>query len=321
MARSKAGRERALRNSKVLNYALSVVVLVLAVALLDKFGAFSLFSPSYGNTITGIDTPLAPSSLSIINYAPDSYFETAGERLLNGTLTDQVMLSPPGAYANYTSFDINGRPSVIYIGAISCLWCGENRWAMALALSRFGNFTSLYNGYSSIGDADLPTLYWKVLNYSVNGTSYGNSYSSRYINFISAEYESPITAGFELPRAGIGYFVAGAPNASYSAALGFMNGTNKFQGTPFTFWGNVLVPGADGVVFGNSTPSSASLPLTYMTHSQVLSQLQSFNDQFSWGEYASADVYISYLCPSIGNAAPACSLPAIRAIEQKEGFA
>ena len=78
-----------------INYILTVAVIVLAVALLYKFGLFNLFSPNFGNTIAGINTPLTPAQLSVINNAPNSYFESAGERLLNNSLNDPVTLPGP----------------------------------------------------------------------------------------------------------------------------------------------------------------------------------------------------------------------------------
>jgi hypothetical protein len=304
-----------------LNYILSTVVIALFLLLLYKFGAFSLFSPNYGKTLAGIDTQFSMQQLSVINNAPPSYFEKAGEMLLNGSLNDEVIYAVPSQNLGNPPFIVDGKPSVIYLGAISCLWCGENRWAMALALSRFGNFTSLYNGYSSIGDEDLPTIYWQKLNYTANGTNDGNSFSGKYINFISSEYESNISKGFLLPNNGIPYFIQQAPNKTYASAISFLNGTNLFEGTPFTYWGNVVVTGADAVVFGNTPPTNSTLPLQMMTHSDVLDQLGSFNDQFSWAEYAAADVYVSYVCPSINDTAPVCNLPAIRALDVKEGLA
>jgi hypothetical protein len=215
---------------------------------------------------------------------------------------------------------------VIYIGAISCIYCGENRWAMALALSRFGYFGNLYTGYSSLGDGDVPTLYWAPQNYTTNSMiTYGNSYHSNYINFFSAEYDSPITAGFEFPaiRDPIRYFVANATNSSYKTAMQFMDSTHLFQGTPYTFWGNSFNLGASGVVFGNGTSQTAisnSPPLTYMSHQQIYDQLSRFNSTFAYEEYAVADVYIAQVCPSINNAAQVCSLPAIKSMESRMGL-
>lgn len=303
-----------------INYILTVAVIVLAVALLYKFGLFNLFSPNFGNTIAGINTPLTPAQLSVINNAPNSYFESAGERLLNNSLNDPVTPARPNDTGIYPIMMVNGKPTVIYIGATSCVWCGSNRWAMALALSRFGTFGRLYKGYSALQDSDVPTLFWSADNITTqSGINFDNNYTSNYISFISAEFESPITKGFEM--APISYFIQNAPNPTYRQAMTFMNNTGRYAGTPYTLWGNTILTGADAVVFGNSTPTGSSLPLTGMTHQQVLDQFSKSNDQFAWADYAAADIYISYVCPTINNAAPVCSLPAIKQLEQLQGLA
>ena len=90
-----------------------------------------------------------------------------GETLQNGTYTGAVSVRQ---MKSYSPLIVDGKPSVVYIGALSCVFCAENRWAMALALSRFGNFTALYKGYSSLGDYDVPTLFWNTDNYTSKGS-------------------------------------------------------------------------------------------------------------------------------------------------------
>ncbi len=306
---------RAEKKLRILQY--EVIILVVAVVVLAANVLYPTIqtalkgnSQPLGHTTAGIDALLSSAQLAVINNASNNNFEIAGERLLNRTINNQVVV---GNTPQAKALLFNGKPSVVYIGAISCIFCGENRWAMALALSRFGNFSRLYIGYSSLGDGDVPTLYWNYNNYTGDAVTYGNYYNSKYINFISAEYDSNISQGFQIQP--ISYFISKAPNQTYVTALKFMNSTNDFQGTPFTFWGTSIVGGADAVVFGNTTPSSSSLPLTNMTHQQVLDQLQNFNDQFAWSEYAAADVYIAQTCPSIKNSAPICQLPAIQKLE------
>ena len=226
-----------------------------------------------------------------------------------------------GFAMQYTnSVVVNGKPSVIYLGSITCIYCGENRWAMALALSRFGSFKNLYTGYSSLGDGDVPTLYWAVDNLNASDDILSNSYSSSYINFISIEDTNPIKGGFNLNTLStIGQRINASGNATVEAAYTKIVKLNTFQGTPYTIWGNYVVPGADAIDFGNSTATSAAgVPqLTYMTHAQIFQQLASPNDQFAWAEYAGADVYISGVCKSINNTASICNLPAIRRIESR----
>jgi hypothetical protein len=342
MARRKSARKArqgGTNTLKLMNIALIIIVAGLVIYIMWPSISLAIRGQPLGKTLSGINNPLSLAQLDVINNAPNSYFEQAGQMMLNLSIPGEGV-SNSTYYASSSDFQIalvksvvlpgysyGGKPSVIYIGATSCLWCGENRWAMALALSRFGSFNSLYTGYSAIHDQDLPTLYWKPQDLYVNGSAnFGNMYSSSYINFFSVEYDSNITSGFQFPTtsAPIGYFVARAPNASYSGAMKYMNSTNAFSGTPFTSWGSVINRGADAVVLG--TPQNASvsaggeIPLTYMTHQQVFGQLSSFNTTFAVEEYAAADVYIAELCPSINNSAPICSLPAIQAYEQKMGL-
>lgn len=275
--------------------------------------------PGFGHTTANINRPFNSTELAIINNAPDSYYEAAAQMLLNGTLANYVVSTPVNASETTNGFIANGKPSVIYVGALSCIYCGENRWAMALALSRFGSFRNLYYGYSSFGDGDLPTVYWSQYNYTTaSGVAYGNEYSSNSVNFISADYESPVTQGFQLQP--LSYFIARAPDQTVASAMEFMNSTDVFQGTPFTLWGNYLMPGADAVVFGNSMPTNSTLPLEYMTHAQVLQSLDVFSSQFAYSEYAAADVYAAFVCASTSNGPQFCSIPAMPALEARLGL-
>ena len=181
-------------------------------------------SAPFGKTLNGINQPLNSSSLAVINKAPDSYFETAGLKYLNNSISNQVGASPNPVPA----FVVNGKPTVIYFGSITCIFCGENRWAMALALSRFGNFSGLYKGYSSLGDADLPTLYWSPAHYNQSAVDLGSFYSSKYINFIAIEDTYPIQGGFRLqPVATIRQEVNSTGNTAYIDAMAYLIQTGE----------------------------------------------------------------------------------------------
>ncbi len=325
----KNNTEQSLHTLRVTSFAalalavISMFVAVMAVMYAAQAraapAATTTVQSSLGSTIAGIDTPLNSTDLAVINNAPDSYFQTAGKMYLNGSLTDPIFVSNNPVAA----FTVGGKPSVVYLGSITCIFCGENRWAMALALSRFGKFSQLFNGYSSIGDGDVPTLYWSALNYNASGDDVRNYYSSSYVNFISIEDTHPIQGGFVLnaPQ----QILANVQNTGNKSAIGAFNyivnlskaNATAFKGTPYTIWGTHQFSGADAEVFGNTTPAAGFIPLTYMTHAQVFSQLANPNDQFSWGEYAAADVYTAALCQSINNTAPVCALTSIRAIEKQ----
>jgi len=72
----------------------------------------------------------------------------------------------------------DGKPLVTYIGAEYCPYCAAERWALAVALSRFGTFSHLSGTHSGSADVypDTQTL-----------SFYGSSYSSPYVDFQPVE--------------------------------------------------------------------------------------------------------------------------------------
>jgi thiol-disulfide isomerase/thioredoxin len=72
----------------------------------------------------------------------------------------------------------DGKPEVLYIGAEWCPYCAAERWALTVALDRFGTFSGLRFIHSSTTDepSDIPTLSYD-----------GSSYTSRYLAFSPVE--------------------------------------------------------------------------------------------------------------------------------------
>jgi len=71
-----------------------------------------------------------------------------------------------------------GKPEMLYIGAEWCPYCAAERWAMAVALSRFGTFSPLKGIHSSATDVypNTATL-----------TFYNSTYTSKYLVFTPVE--------------------------------------------------------------------------------------------------------------------------------------
>jgi hypothetical protein len=72
----------------------------------------------------------------------------------------------------------DGKAVVTYIGAEYCPYCAAQRWAIAVALSRFGTFSNLSATHSASNDVfpDTRTL-----------SFYGSHYSSPYLDFDPVE--------------------------------------------------------------------------------------------------------------------------------------
>lgn len=75
----------------------------------------------------------------------------------------------------------NGKPEVLYVGAEFCPYCATERWAMAVALSRFGTFRGVGAIHSDPNDTPsyIPTL-----------TFYKSNYTSKYVTFTPVETQT-----------------------------------------------------------------------------------------------------------------------------------
>lgn len=79
-----------------------------------------------------------------------------------------------------------GQPKIIYYGAEYCPYCAAERWALIVALNRFGSFTDLRTSHSAVDDVypATPTF-----------TFYGSHYQSRYLAFEPIELQTNQRAG------------------------------------------------------------------------------------------------------------------------------
>ncbi len=68
----------------------------------------------------------------------------------------------------------NGKPEVLYIGGEYCPFCAGERWALTVALSKFGKFSNLKVLNSS--EENVPTLSYV-----------GSNYTSKYVTFTPIE--------------------------------------------------------------------------------------------------------------------------------------
>ncbi len=71
-----------------------------------------------------------------------------------------------------TPFVSNGRPVIVYVGGEFCQYCAIERWAIVIALDRFGNVTNLHYMTSAGDEGDYATF-----------TFVGSHYTSNYIAF------------------------------------------------------------------------------------------------------------------------------------------
>lgn len=117
--------------------ALVVVVLVVVVALL----AARLTSGSSGSGPP--PTPTAPPSVvAQATGVPAGVLDTVGA-------PGPPVVTPPVPVSGTTTLRQGGLPAVVWVGAEFCPFCAAERWALVVALSRFGHFSHLGSAASS----------------------------------------------------------------------------------------------------------------------------------------------------------------------------
>ena len=151
-----------------------------------------------------------------------------------------------------TALTENGKPEMFYMGAEYCPYCAAERWAMIVALSRFGTFTGLATVHSAVSngagqsepDPDTPT--WTFLHVT---------YSSPYLTFTPVEIETNIPD----PSNGQ-YTTLETPTAAEQALVNKYDGSNG--SIPFIDFGNkYMISGASynpGVLDGLSWSTIAA---------------------------------------------------------------
>ncbi len=146
----------------------------------------------------------------------------------------------------------NGKPEMLYIGAEYCPYCAAERWAMIVALSRFGTFKGLATVHSAVSnggggsepDPDTPT--WTFAN---------ATYSSPYLTF------TPVEETTNIPDPSNGaYTPLQTPTSAEQALVTKYAGANG--SIPFVDFGNkYLISGASydpGVLDGLSWATIAT---------------------------------------------------------------
>ena len=119
--------------------------------------------------------PKAPSQdataviVAQITGLPASTFNAVGQGTANNLIKPVSGTPLTGA---------TGKPQVLYIGAEYCPYCAAQRWALIVALGRFGTFTGLQTTTSSSTDIypNTPTFTFRAA-----------TFSSDYIDFRAVE--------------------------------------------------------------------------------------------------------------------------------------
>lgn len=234
-----------------------IVALVAALVVLAAIGAIVVIRLTSSPQKSA--TNLAPPDVvAAATHVPQATLNQVGI----GSTSGSAPAFPPKRTNTATTLAPGGKPLIVYEGAEYCPYCAAERWAMVVALSKFGTFSHLGATTSSSTDVypNTPTF-----------TFYGAKYSSPYVSFQAVEEATRTGAPLAKPTAlqtslyntyerepYLGYSSTGQPNGP---GIPFMDFANRYVIVGVTFSPAVLrtsptVPLPMGTIAGSlSTPS------------------------------------------------------------------
>ena len=185
--------------------------------------------------------------------------------------------SPMYTVSNAPALTLNGKPEMLYVGGTYCPFCAAERWAMTVALDRFGSFSGLQFIHSSPTDGNVATLSFAKA-----------SYTSKYVSFNPVEWygETPDSSS---PT---GYATLDVPSQAEQAIF------DKYNAPPYVPSGNKgAFPFVD---FGNkfliSGAQYAPTDLGTMTWSQIAAAVRNPSSKVAQDIDSAANSITAAIC-------------------------
>ena len=296
MAAQRARERRAdIRNRVLLASGSVVVVIAVVVALvLVKVNSKATTSGVSSNGPTG--AALASVVTDTTN-VPASTLNAVGAG--SGSVT-----SPPMSISG-SPLTSGGKPEVLYMGAEYCPYCAAERWAMVVALSRFGTFTGLATVHSAAVDGHgLAEVYPNTPTWTFAHATY----TSTYLTFVPVEEYTNIP-----DKSTGGYTNLETPASAENALVG------KWDAPPYVPSGDQgAIPFVD---FGNkymiSGASYSPQVLQGKSWSQIASALKDPSSPIAKAVDGTANYLTAAICKLTGNQPATACTPVVQGLEGK----
>jgi Domain of unknown function (DUF929) len=290
IAAQRAAERRAERRRRIL-LASGAVVVVLAIVL--TFVIIKLNNKPSPSASSASNGPTGSALTAVINQTtsvPTSTTDAAGK----GGFTGQIQTIT----GNPTSLISGGKPEMLYMGAEYCPYCGVTRWAMIVALSRFGTFSGLHTVHSSSTDVYPNTPSWSF---------YQSTYTSNYLTFTPVELQTNIPDATNNPP----YTNLQTPTSAQQALL------TKYDTAPYTSQAGAI-PFID---FGNKyvtigTPFSPSV-LAGLSWATIANDLHNPNSTVAQAVNGTANYFTAAICKMTGNQPASACTTTVQALESQ----
>ena len=296
IAAQQAAARRAERRRRILIASGSIIVVVAIVLVFVVVKLNSNSKPSASSASNGPTGAALTAVIDKTTSVPVSTLEAVGDggapwqSLGSGTI-QKISGSP-------TALTENGKPEMLFIGAEYCPYCGAQRWAMIVALSRFGTFSGLSTVHSSSIDIYPNTPTWSF---------YKSTYTSKYLTFTPVE----TTTNVPDSTSSSGYVNLQTPTAAQEAVW------SKYDVAPYTTQDG-SIPFID---YGNKYVSigASYLPSTLagLSWSQIATDLSNPNSPVAKAIDGTANYITAAICKMTGDQPASACTPAVKSLESQ----
>jgi hypothetical protein len=294
IAAQRAAERRTERRRRILIASGSIVAVVAIVVAFIVIKANN--KPAASTSSNGPTGSSLASVVSNVTSVPASTLDKIGSG--SGQVT-----SKPATISGGTALTANGKPEMLYMGAVYCPYCAAERWAMIVALSRFGTFSGLATTHSaSVNGAGESEPYPNTPTW----TFHNASFTSQYLTFTPVEMQTNI------PDKSTGtYTNLETPTKAQQALL------NKYDVPPYVPSGSQgAIPFVD---FGNkyliAGASYNPQVLSGLSWATIASDLKNPDSQVAKSIGGTANYMTAAICKLTGNQPASACTSAVQSLE------
>jgi Domain of unknown function (DUF929) len=295
IAAQRAAEHRAEQRRRILIASGSVIAVIAVVVAFIVFKANSKPSTPAASSSSSITGSALNGVVSTVTSVPASTLDKVGN---GGGAVTAKPISATG-----TPLTSGGKPEMLYEGAEYCPYCAAERWAMIVALSRFGTFSGLQTIRSASqnggGSAEpypaTPT--WTFAN---------STYTSKYLTF------TPVEAYTNIPDTSTGFYTTlQKPTAAQTALM------NKYDAAPYVSSADAgSIPFVD---FGNKYliigASYNPQVLSGLSWSQIAADLSNPSSSVAKSIDGVANYMTAAICKMTGNQPASACTSAVQSLE------
>jgi hypothetical protein len=293
IAAQRAAERRSERRRRILIASGSIIAVVAVVLafVIFKLNSNST-SPAAGSASNGPTGSALTAVVDKVTSVPTSVSDAVGD---GGSA---VLSSGKPTTISGTPLTANGKPEMLYMGAEYCPYCAAERWAMIVALSRFGTFSGLATVHSAAANGagqaepypNTPT--WTFAN---------ASYSSPYLTF------TPVETNTNIPdTATRAYTTLQTPTAAQQALITKYDGPN--QSIPFIDFGNkYMISGATYFPTGFAA----------LGWSQIAADLHNPDSAVAKSVLGTANYITAAICKMTGNQPASACTSTVQSLESQ----